>query len=181
MILNFSPDQDSVQLVAREVIKFSHATVRLLEYWAEHSTLEPLDPDSDENAKTTLLDYIELYKLASDNDVHPLMNDIMDKICERPTCEEGYFPVFFVNACYKSSTPGEPLRRFLVDAFVFKTLSWDDLKRVKLIKRHMDASHHNQTFVVDCDAKKTDNMRTGLTCQDPNDNYRCEYHVGYYC
>lgn len=176
-LLHHFPGQDPVQLVAKEVCKHNADTAKLFAFWLNFRVLESLDLSSDKIAKGQLLSYIKLYKLVRDCKTHKLMNEIMDNIRDRPTCGEGYFPVFFVNECYKSSTPGDPLRRYLVDTFIFKTMSWDNLKRVKLIKRHMDASHHNQTFVVDCDAKKTKNMKLRLTGRDPNKNDRCEYHV----
>ena len=46
-----------------------------------------------------------------------------------------------------------------------------------MIKHHLEASRYNEKFVVDCDAKKTDNMKRRLIGEDPNQKSRCEYHV----
>ena len=171
------PNQALIHLIAKAIIIYSSETLELIRSWLQWGLLEPLDPDDEELAKARLLEYIKLYRLSSDEQINRLMNAIMDRIRARPTCGDGYFPAFFIEECYKSSTPDSPLRRYLVDSFVFKTKTWDAPRHVDMIRHHLEASHHNQQFVVDCDKKKTDNMERRLIGQDPNKKHRCEYHV----
>lgn len=143
------PRQDSVQLIAGALGRYSHATIRLFGRWLEQNKLTPLHPRDATVAEAQLLEYIKLYKLASDKHINNLINEIMDRIRARPTCGIENFPAFLIKECYKASTPAAPLRRYLVDSFIFNTKTWTATRRVHMIRYHLDASSHNQKFVED--------------------------------
>ena len=102
------PHQDAIQLICGAVEKYNFTTLEIFVGWLEQKTLKHLHLEDKVVVKAQLLNYIKLFKLASDHRIHELVNKIMDRIRARPTCGEGYFPRFFIEECYKSSEPGRP-------------------------------------------------------------------------
>ena len=123
-------------------------TFRIFKHWLYKKTLDELDPDAEDKAKEKMLEYLELYFRATEWEIHDLANDIMDRFRGRFQCEDGYFPAFLIKKIYDNTGPGEPLRRYIVDNFLFKSSDWhpDDLQD--------SFSHHaekgNTDFLLDC-------------------------------
>ena len=84
--------------------------------------LADLSEDDEEEAKDLLHLYLEMYFLATFLNVQDLENLIMDKIRDRHTCEDGYFPHFLIKSVYENTEPGSVLREYVADRFLYKSV-----------------------------------------------------------
>ena len=151
-------------------------TFRIFERWLQKKTLDELDPDAEDKAKEKMLQYLELYFKATEWEIHDLANDIMDRFRERYQCDEGYFPAFLIKKIYDNTIPGAPLRRYIVDNYLFKSEAWysDDLQE--------SFHHHNEKgntdFLLDCYQAALALASKEIT--DPSldeSDSDCEYHL----
>lgn len=129
-------------------------TFALFEHWLRNGTLDKLNDEDEEEAKETMLEYLELYFKATEFEIQDLENHIMDRFRERHKCEQGYFPCFLIRKIYDNTQEGAPLRRYIVDSFLFKSCGWvssdlnidDDLPFE--FNRHSEKG--NTDFLLDC-------------------------------
>ena len=123
-------------------------TFRIFEHWLQKKTLDELDPAAEDKAKETMLQYLELYFKATEWEIHDLANDIMDCFRERYQCEHGYFPAFLIKKIYDNTLPGAPLRRYIVDNFLYKSAGWpsDELQ----VSFAHQVEKGNTDFLFDC-------------------------------
>ena len=163
-------------------------TFRIFERWLRKKTLDKLDPDVDDKAKERMLEYLELYFKATEWEIYDLANDIMDRFRERYQCEDGYFPAFLIKKIYDNTQPGAPLRRYIVDNFLFKSEAWPPDYVQDWFDHH--AEKGNTDFLLDCYqaalALAKDNIldpsfhNRDCKCEDPvhfDCDFECEYHV----
>ena len=71
-------------------------TFELFDYWLRNETLDELSPDNEEEAKATMLEYLDLYLEATEWGIQDLENIIMDRFRGRYKCSTGYFPCFLI-------------------------------------------------------------------------------------
>lgn len=123
-------------------------TFNLFNYWLRNKTLDELSLEFEEEAKKTMLEYLELYFKATEWGIQDLENLIMDRFRQRPTCGDGYFPCFLITKIYDNTDPGAPLRRFIVDSFIFKSRGWNQNHLKDSFNRHSEKG--NNAFLLDC-------------------------------
>lgn len=129
-------------------------TFKLFQTWLCNGTLKKLDYDtdtqdnSDKDAKATMLEYFDLYFEATEWKIQDLENTIMDRFRERYKCEDGYFPCFLIRKVYDGTEPGSPLRRYIVDSYVYKNGGWDPDTQAQSFHRHSEKG--NNDFLFDC-------------------------------
>ncbi|KAL9638995.1 MAG: hypothetical protein Q9164_001196, partial [Protoblastenia rupestris] len=122
--------------------------------WLYRRTLDPISQDDEHLAKRQVVQYIHLYTRAQTWQTPALQNSIMDCLRARRTCDYGWFPPTHINYVYQHTLPGCPLRKYIVDSFLWKGSRWDGLSlsvgltRVGLLREHLE--HGNQEFVLEC-------------------------------
>ena len=155
----------------------------LLVNWLYRRTLKKLSPDCEDGAMDQVALYIELYIDAENTYNMPeLQNSITDLFRARPTCSLGWFPTEEIGQIYEETSKSSPLRRYIVDTFVFKSYGWKASsnvaerfpKREDKLRAQLDAG--NQQFVLDCYDALMETVSQGKI-EDPNDKPRCTYHV----
>ncbi|KAL9135447.1 MAG: hypothetical protein Q9175_003358 [Cornicularia normoerica] len=95
----------------------------------------------------------------------------MDHFRSRHTCEHGYFPYFLIKKIYDNTEEGAPLRRYIVNSFLFKSA----YALAESFGRH--AEKGNTCFLLDCykAALAFAEDRVANTDLDAGD-LGCEYH-----
>ena len=145
----------------------------LFEKWLYSRTLADLSEDDEEEAKDLLRQYLEMYFLATIWNVQDLENLIMDKIRDRHTCEDGYFPRSLIKSVYENTEPGSVLREYVADSFLYKSVLWGKEVRHELIKRHLD--YGNTDFVYET-IVAFDDVEDLLDILHPNRDMDRGYH-----
>lgn len=131
--------------------------------------------------------YAALYISAGEWEIHDLQNALMDRLRARQTCVYGYFPRDFIHKIYQKTEPQSPLRSYIVDSFLYKSVKWNEareledpvnanfiLTRKRALKNQLDAG--NQDFVLDC-YEALFQLCAKSKIRDPDRKICCVYHV----
>lgn len=154
-------------------------TFELFEHWLRNKTLDELNQDEEEEeAKATMLEYLDLYFEATEWGIQDLWNVIMDRFRGRNKCEDGYFPCFLIKKIYDNTEEGAPLRRYMVDGFVFKSDGWAPDHLAECFNRHCRKGNHD--FLLDCYKAALALARADVVDADFHVEFGespgCEYH-----
>ncbi|MCJ1450971.1 hypothetical protein MMC28_001305 [Mycoblastus sanguinarius] len=145
--------------------------------WLYHKTLAPLNTTNDDLAKTEVMKYIALYLMVEPWGILELKNLIIDTIEDRYTCDKGWFPRELIKQIWAKTPKGSPLRRYIVDYFLFKTsrVRWTKGERSEKLKMHLE--YGNFDFVLECyEGLYTMVPKTKLRNRDPLWQDECTYH-----
>lgn len=124
--------------------------------WLYRKTLPQISRNDEETAKAQVEQYVKLYLSAEEWGIADLKNLIIDTIRARKTCDMGWFPAGPIKHIYDRTESGSPLRRYIVDNFLFKSsrgkgayiFYWSDSARGAELKEHLQVG--NFDFVLDC-------------------------------
>lgn len=142
------PDMERENYDSYRLPEMDERTFELFEHWLRNKTLDELDTDNEDVAKHEMLEYLELYFEATKWGIQDLENLIMDRFRERYKCEDGYFPCFLIKKIYDNTEEGAPLRRYIVDSFLFKSAEWESDNLAEAFNRHFEKG--NRGFLLDC-------------------------------
>lgn len=146
--------------------------------WLRAGHLHPLSC-VDDVAKKQVKEYLYLHDVVLRLKLPTVQNHIVDVIKARKTCHEGWFDAELVRSVYKRTMPGDGLRRFLVDSFVYKSYRqikcdatakayWSTHRRNVLTE---NMNEGNTEFVMDqADAAAAERIL------DPYTRSACHYH-----
>lgn len=152
-------------------------TFELFEHWLDKKTLDELDPDDEQEAKHRMLEYLELYFEVDEWEIPDLQNDIMDRFRGRQTCEDGYFPAFLISKIYENTEEGAPLRRYIVNSFLYKSADWFSNQLDPIFEHQVEKG--NTAFLLDCykAALALANGKIHDAEVEDGEDPGCEYHI----
>ena len=145
--------------------------------WLYRRRLSPIPQKlSDDETSAQVSHLLGLFLRAAEWDIPDLQNCVMDTILD--SGESFWLTAEDVPNFYNSTSPGSPLRAFIVDNFlfscVFMSTGDDDDSRKAALKEHI--ARGNAEFVADCYDKVFQYIYDGDP-EDPRTYLRCTYHV----
>lgn len=131
--------------------------------------------------------YVDLYLRAGVWEIHDLQNALVDRLRTRQTCVYGFFPRKLIHKIYEETEPQSPLRSYIVDSFLYKSVEWNEarglsdpinayiiLTRKRALENQLDAG--NQDFVLDC-YEALFQLCAKSKIRDPDRKTGCVYHT----
>ncbi|KAL6717256.1 hypothetical protein ACLMJK_005171 [Lecanora helva] len=140
--------------------------------WLSSRTLPYIFIDDEESAKRQATLYVKLYIFAENMYMSDLQNFIVDVFRAIPTCRNGWFPPELISYVYGQSRSDSPLRRYILETFIFKSHKSSVPRRMENLKEQLDAG--NQAFVFDC-WKALFKIIKRTKIRDPNSDPRDAY------
>lgn len=158
----------------------------LLINWLYRNKLNAISaPDGLAEEEATL--YVDLYLRACVWKIHKLQNALVDRLRVRQTCVYGYFPRMLIHKIYEKTEPQSPLRSYIVDSFLYKSVEWNEargladpidknfiLTRKRALKNQLDAG--NEDFVLDC-SEALFQLCAKSKIRNPDRKTGCVYHT----
>ena len=162
-------------------IDYEPTLFEMLIQWLYRGTLPAVNMDDESIAKHQVTNLVNLYLKAQVLAMPALLDAIIDRLRARETCRLGWFPSNLIKLIYQSSGTHLPLRRYIVNSFLYKTSQWvdddddDDDSLDEALRDQLDAG--NTEFVRECYIalyKKCKN----IVFEDPNKEPERTYHHG---
>ena len=141
---------------------------------------------TDRVAKEQATLYVDLYLRACEWGIRELQNALMDRLRDRQTCVYGFFPRKMIKKVYEETEAQLPLRSFLVDSFIYKSIGWNKNARLRdqingdlfLTRKRalgIQLSAGNRDFVLDC-YEAMFQLCAKSRIRDPYKKTGCVYH-----
>lgn len=159
------------------LVEHDPSAFELFVNWLYRKTLPRIDGNDENRAKEQVGHCIALYLMAETWAIGPLKNLIIDTIKTRQTCNYGWFPAKHIKKIYAATAKGSPLRRYIVDYFLFKTstMVWGEAERAIMLRTHAEAG--NTEFLLECyEGLFKMAYKSKMKDRDPNRHDRCAYH-----
>ena len=142
--------------------------------WLYRGSLKKISVDLATSAGVSNRSYLlDLYYVAEAWGLFELKNLVTDRMRTWKWGSDCFGPAM-LHKLYNSTTDKSPLRRFMVDHFLFASAVWNGEKRIRSVEEHL--KYGNNRFVMDC-FEATYAAYAKTKYRDPEKRPACAYHI----